>query len=222
MTTVDNASPLTSFLNAGQASAASNSAVSDVQNRFLSMLVAQMKNQDPLNPLDNAQVTSQMAQLSTVQGISDLNKNMQALADSLGAGQMAQAANLIGHGVLVAGNSVAPSPGRNVIGMNLPSSADQVVVSIQDASGQTVRTINLGAQSYGDHLFSWDGLTDSGSQAPDGAYKFSISAVQGGQATDATALSVGQVQGVLRNGADIQLQVDSVGAVNYTDVRQIM
>jgi flagellar basal-body rod modification protein FlgD len=222
MSTVQNTSALSAFTNATQASSATSSTVSDIQNRFLAMLVAQMKNQDPLNPLDNAEVTSQMAQLSTVQGITDLNTSMQALADSLGAGQMAQAANLIGHGVLVPGNNVAPSAGYNVIGMNLPNSADQVKVTIQDATGQTVRTMNLGSQSYGDHLFTWDGLTDNGSQAADGSYQFSVSAVQGGNAMDATTLSVGQVNGVLRNGMDIQLQVDSVGAVNYADVRQIL
>jgi flagellar basal-body rod modification protein FlgD len=225
MSTVQNTSALSAFMNATQASstgATSGNTASDIQNRFLSMLVAQMKNQDPLNPLDNAQVTSQMAQLSTVQGITDLNTSMQALADSLGAGQMAQAANLIGHGVLVPGNNVAPSAGYNVIGMNLPNSADQVKVAIQDATGQTVRTMNLGSQSYGDHLFTWDGLTDNGSQAANGVYQFSVSAVQGGNAMDATTLSVGQVNGVLRNGTDIQLQVDSVGAVKYADVRQIL
>lgn len=222
MSTVQNNPALSAFLNAGQTSSTGASGVSAIQNQFLSMLVAQMKNQDPLNPMDNAQVTSQMAQLSTVQGISDLNSSMQALADSLGSGQIAQAASLIGHGVLVPGNSVAPGAGYNVIGMTLPSSADQVSVTIQDASGQTVRTIGLGSQSYGDHLFTWDGLTDSGSQAASGAYTFNINAVQGGNSIDAAALSVGQVNGVLRNGADIQLQVDSVGAVNYADVRQIM
>ncbi len=223
MTTVQNNAALSAFLNAGQTSSTSGTSdVSAIQNQFLSMLVAQMKNQDPLNPMDNAQVTSQMAQLSTVQGISDLNTSMQALADSLGSGQLSQAANLIGHGVLVPGNSVSPTAGYNVIGVTLPNSADQLTVTIQDASGQTVRTMNLGSQSYGDHLFSWDGLTDSGSQAASGAYTFNINAVQGGNAIDATALSVGQVDGVLRNGADIQLQVDSVGAVNYADVRQIM
>ena len=222
MSTVQNNPALSAFLNAGQASSTGNGSVSETQNRFLSMLVAQMKNQDPMNPLDNAQVTSQMAQLSTVQGINDLNKSMQALADSLGAGQMAQAANLIGHGVLVPGNNVAPSAGYNVIGMTLPNSADQLTVTIQDAAGQTVRSMSLGPQSYGDHLFTWDGLTDSGSQAANGAYTFRIDAVQGGNSIDATALSVGQVNGVLRNGADIQLQVDSAGAVNYADVRQIM
>jgi flagellar basal-body rod modification protein FlgD len=203
-------------------SAASGSAIDETQNRFLSMLVAQMKNQDPLNPLDNAQVTSQMAQLSTVQGISDLNKSMQSLLDSFGTAQMSQAANLIGHAVLMPGNAVSPDAGRNVIGVNLPNSVDSLVVTVRDSLGQPVRTLNLGSQSYGDQLFSWDGLKDDGTAAASGAYQFSIDAVQGGKAVEATALSVGQVFGVLREGANVQLNVDGLGAVNYTDVRQIL
>ena len=137
-------------------------------------------------------------------------------------GQSLQAASLIGHSVLVPGNSVAAGCGLQRDRHDPPQLADQVSVTIQDAGGRTVRTIGLGSQSYGDHLFTWDGLTDSGSQAASGAYTFKINAVQGGNAIDATALSVGQVNGVLRNGADVQLQVDSVGAVNYADVRRIM
>jgi len=91
----------------------------ETQNRFLSLLVAQMKNQDPLNPLDNAEVTSQMAQLSTVQGIENMNASLEAMAASLGANQMAQAANLIGRGVLVPGNSIGPAEIENVMGFEL-------------------------------------------------------------------------------------------------------
>lgn len=225
MSTVQNNAALSAFLNAGSASSASSSAsnsASNIQNQFLTMLAAQMKNQDPLNPMDNAEVTSQMAQLSTVQGITDLNTTMQTLAGSLGAGQIGQAANLIGHGVVVPGNSVSPTAGYNEIGMTLPSAASQVVVTIQDATGQTVRTMNLGAQPSGDQFFNWDGMTDSGTPAPSGAYHFSINAQQGGSAIDAVPLSAGQVNGVLLNGTTIQLQVDSVGAVNYSDVHQIM
>ncbi|MGA7180217.1 MAG: flagellar hook assembly protein FlgD [Thiobacillaceae bacterium] len=231
MSTIQNASSLSAFLSAasststtanGSASSISTPSASDIQNQFLSMLVAQLQNQDPLNPMDNSQVTSQMAQLSTVQGITNLNNTMQAMSNSLGASQMTQAANLIGHGVLVPGNSVSPTAGYNVIGMNLPSAADNVVVTIHNSSGQTVRTMNLGAQSSGDQTFSWDGMTDGGNQAPSGAYQFSISATQGGNPVTATSVSSGQVTGVLLNGTNIQLQVDSVGAVNYTDVHQII
>lgn len=222
MTTIQDTSPLSTFLNPAKSGSTGSSAIDETQNRFLSMLVAQMKNQDPLNPLDNAQVTSQMAQLSTVQGISDLNKTMQTLADSFNTAQMSQAANLIGHAVLVPGNTVLPEAGKNIVGVNLPNSVDSLTVTIKDAGGLTIRTLNLGSQSYGDHLFAWDGLKDDGTAATGGSYQFSVNAVQGGKPVDAQTLSAGQVNGVLRNGSAVQLDVDTVGTVNYTDVRQIL
>src|SRR5512143_848552 len=108
MSTVQDASSVSNLLGASAATASKNSS-SDTQNRFLSLLVAQMKNQDPLNPLDNAQVTSQMAQLSTVQGIENMNSKLAALAASLGTNQTAQAAGLIGRDVLVPGDRVGPA-----------------------------------------------------------------------------------------------------------------
>src|SRR5512135_1002288 len=115
MSTVQDASSVSNLLGAGAATA-SGSSSADIQNRFLSLLVAQMKNQDPLNPLDNAQVTSQMAQLSTVQGITNMNSNLQALAASMGTNQMSQAASLIGRDVLVPGNAVGPAQPQDVMG----------------------------------------------------------------------------------------------------------
>src|SRR5512139_3712212 len=115
MSTVQDASNVSSLFGPGAAASSKNS-TAETKDRFLSLLVAQMKNQDPLNPLDNAQVTSQMAQLSTVQGIEDMNSKLAALASSLGTNQMAQAANLIGRGVLVPGNSIGPTQVDNVMG----------------------------------------------------------------------------------------------------------
>src|SRR4030065_346047 len=110
MSTVQDASSVSSLFGAGTTAAAS-STVQETEDRFLALLVAQMKNQDPLNPLDNAEVTSQMAQLSTVQGIEDMNATLEALSASMGVNQMAQAANLIGSAVLVPGNRISPVQG---------------------------------------------------------------------------------------------------------------
>ena len=120
MSTVQDTSSVSSLFGAGTTAASTaNGSATDIQNRFLSLLVAQMKNQDPLNPLDNAQVTSQMAQLSTVQGITNMNTSLQALSASLGAGQVSQAASLIGRDVLVPGNTVGPAQPQDVMGFDL-------------------------------------------------------------------------------------------------------
>ena len=218
MTTVQDASNVTNLFGA---SAAASKSSNETQDRFLNLLVAQMKNQDPLNPLDNAQVTSQLAQLSTVQGIENMNKSLQALASSLGVNQMTQAANLIGRGVLVPGNTISPVELRDVIGFDLSRPADNVSVSIHDAAGGLVRNLNLGPRDVGVNVLAWDGLTENGSPAPAGEYSFSVKADQGGQAISSTQLSLGMVNSVSQNSQGVQLNLAGNKSVGYAEIRQI-
>jgi flagellar basal-body rod modification protein FlgD len=220
MSTVQEASNVSSLFGAGAAKAAKNS-TEETKDRFLSLLVAQMKNQDPMNPLDNAQVTSQLAQLSTVQGIENMNATLQALAASLGANQMSQAANLIGHGVLVPGNSISPNEVQGVMGFELSRPADSVSVSIQDAAGALVRKLELGPRDTGANVMAWDGLTSTGAPAPAGQYSFKIDAVQGGQAVSSIALHLGMVNSVSQGSQGVKLNLAGNESVNYADIRQI-
>jgi len=220
MSTVQDASSVSSLFGAGATTTAKTS-TEETQNRFLSLLVAQMKNQDPLNPLDNAQVTSQMAQLSTVQGIENMNASLEAMAASLGANQMAQAANLIGHGVLVPGNSIGPAEIENVMGFELARPADRVALTIQDASGKAVRTLDLGSRDAGVNVLAWDGLNDSGQSVPAGSYRFSIEAVAGGQSVSASTLHLGMVNSVSQGSQGVQLNLSASESVGYADIRQI-
>ncbi len=219
-TTVQDTSSAAALYNTGSSTAAKSSA-NDTQNRFLSLLVAQMKNQDPLNPLDNAQVTSQMAQLSTVQGIENMNKSLQTLTQSLASNQMTQAANLIGHGVLVPGNSVSPDSGKNGLGFDLALPADKVTVAISDAAGHPVRTIEVGSAQSGVTLLAWDGMTDGGTPAASGQYTFSVQAVQGGQKQDAAALSLGTVNSVSQGSQGVALNLAGNRSAGFADVRQV-
>lgn len=220
MTTVQDTSNVTNLFSPGASSASKNSA-QETQDRFLSLLVAQMKNQDPLNPLDNAEVTSQLAQLSTVQGIEDMNASLQAMAASLGINQMAQAANLIGRGVLVPGDTLSPAELQDVIGFDLARPADQVKVNIHDASGAQVRSLNLGARDMGVNVLAWDGLTGNGSAAPAGEYHFTVEAVQGGQKVNSVALNLNMVNSVSQNDQGVQLNLAGNKSVGYADIRQI-
>lgn len=220
MSTVQETSSVSSLFGAG-AAAASKTGIDETEDRFLSLLVAQMKNQDPLNPLDNAQVTSQMAQLSTVQGIEDMNATLQALSASMGVNQMAQAANLIGHGVLVPGDGISPAQLEDVIGFDLSRPADQVKVDIFDAGGGLVRSLELGPREGGINVLAWDGLNGSGAAVPDGEYRFKVSAVQDGQAVDSTALHLGMVNSVSQGSQGVQLNLAGDESVSYADIRQI-
>lgn len=193
------------------------------QDRFMKLLVTQMQNQDPLNPMDNAQVTSQMAQLSTVSGIDKLNATLQTLMGSYQSGQSLQAASMIGHGVLVPGSSMTLSQGKGIFGADLAGPADHVTVTIHDASGKAVQTLDVGSSEAGLVPLAWDGTTDSGAKAPDGAYSFDISATQGGQPVNVTPLGFGQVNSVSTSSAGVKLNLSGLGnPVALSDVRQIM
>lgn len=220
MTSVQDASSVSSLFGAGAATAAKGSS-EETQDRFLSLLVAQMKNQDPLNPLDNAQVTSQLAQLSTVQGIENMNGTLESLAASMGVNQMAQAANLIGRGVLVPGDSISPAELEDVIGFELSRPADMVKVDILDSAGSVVRSLELGPREDGINVLAWDGMTGDGSAAPDGDYRFEVSAVQGGQPVSSTALHLGLVNSVSQSSQGVQLNLAASKHVSYSDIRQI-
>ncbi|MHB1085962.1 MAG: flagellar hook assembly protein FlgD [Thiobacillus sp.] len=220
MNTVQDASSVTSLFGAASSSA-TKSSNDETQDRFLSLLVAQMKNQDPLNPLDNAQVTSQLAQLSTVQGIENMNSTLQSLASSMGVNQMAQAANLIGRGVLVPGDRISPADLKDVMGFELSRPADKVTISINDAAGALVRKIDLGPKDVGVNVLAWDGLTSGGTAAADGEYSFSIDATQGGQSVSSTALNLGLVNSVSQNSQGVQLNLAANKSVGYAEIRQI-
>ncbi|MFZ4535656.1 flagellar hook assembly protein FlgD [Propionivibrio sp.] len=218
------ASDIYASLNASTTSNSSTatSATEDSQNRFLKLLTTQLKNQDPLNPMDNAEMTSQLAQMSTVSGIEKLNATMNALVDSAGSSQSMQAAALIGKSVLVPGTQLSLASGQAFGGVNLASAADQVTLTISDASGKVLQTENLGAREAGNFNFMWDGQTQAGETAADGAYKFSVTATQGGNNVVADALQVGTVSALVRSGSGFLLDLGALGTVDFKNVQQIL
>ena len=205
---------------AGPASAAAEGA--NTQDRFLKLLVTQMKNQDPLNPMDNAQVTSQMAQLSTVSGIDKVNSTLKALSDSMSAGQALNATSMIGRGALVPGSSMELSNGKAVAGLDLSQGAESVKVLITDGANNMVRTLQLGAQKPGVVPVAWDGLDDTGKAAATGAYKISAEAMSGGKGLPVNTLSFGTVSGVAPGSGGTKLDVGKLGMFNLSDVKQVM
>lgn len=208
------------------------SSVDDQANKFMTLLVTQMKNQDPLNPLDNAQVTSQLAQLSTVEGVNKMNATLATLMQSYQSSQALQAASLVGHGVLVEGNSVSLKSGVAVMGVELDSAADNVQVVISDKSGQTVQTIDLGANEAGTIPLAWDGVPDPNNKdangkpvvLADGNYNFKVVATRAGQAlTDARGLSYDSVISVSTNAANgVKVNLPGKGTVALADIKQVL
>ena len=197
------------------------SSAQSLQNQFLTLLVTQMQNQDPLNPMDNAQITSQMAQLSTVTGIDNLNTSMNSLSSTFLSTQLLQSASLIGKNVLSQGSSMTLN-GTASFGVDLPQAVDSATVTITDASGNTVRTINLGSQPAGTLPLQWDGMTNAGTQAPNGTYTFSVKATQGGNSVAATPLAEDVVSSVSQNSQGVLLNLSSGGQVGLSGVKLIL
>ncbi len=191
------------------------------QDRFMKLLVTQMKNQDPLNPLDNAQVTSQLAQLSTVTGIDKLNATLETMMSNAQNSQSLQASNLIGHAVLVAGDKVHFDGSVGNFGIELPTAVDQMTITISDAAGNQLRQITTGKQNDGIIPLSWDGYTDSGTRVTNGDYKVTVSAKSGGNAATANLLSLEQVVSVSTSATGVKLNLSNANSVTTADIKQI-
>jgi flagellar basal-body rod modification protein FlgD len=192
---------------------------------FITLMLAQLQNQDPTSPVDSNTFLTQLAQLSEVQGITSLNTNFSTLSNSLTSNQAMQASSLLGHQVLVSSSTATLAAGATVTGaVNVPQTTSQVTLSITDSNGNVVNQINLGAQSAGLANFSWNGTMGNGSQAPAGTY--TLTAQYAGQVsggTAATTLVNGTVDSVSMGAgsAGMTLNVAGVGSVPFSSLQQI-
>lgn len=200
---------------------ATKSATQEAQDKFMTLLVTQMKNQDPLNPLDNAQITSQLAQLSTVTGIDKLNETMTAMSGNFRSSQNLQAASMIGHGVVVPGNNVELKDGKSVLGFDLPQNADKIQVKIRDQGGVLVKTLDFTNMTSGFNSISWDGKNEAGTVAANGNYSFEVTANSGEKKLDVAPLSFGLVSSVSFGTQGTMLSILNTGEVAMSEVRQI-
>lgn len=223
MTTVQNegrvSRELLDTMNGSRNSA--KSMAQEAQDRFMTLLVTQMKNQDPLNPMDNAQVTSQLAQLSTVTGIDKLNSTMEALIGSVQSGQAMQASSMIGRVVLTEGNSVDLIDGEGVFAIDLPASADNLKVTIKDVNGLVVREMNLGKQPHGLLELNWGGETSLGEMAADGRYFYEVSATNASGTVNAVPMAYSLVNSFSNTSDGIRLNLSTLKTVSLGNVKQV-
>ncbi|MEI6318315.1 MAG: flagellar hook assembly protein FlgD [Pseudomonadota bacterium] len=196
-----------------------SSTADESQDRFLKLLVTQMRNQDPMNPMDNAQVTTQLAQISTVGGIDKLNNSLSAMSSAMSA---TQNASLIGRNVVVSSDLVRlGSTGPVTVGVELAGAADKVGVAIQDASGRTVRSLSFGALPQGTSTFEWDGRNDAGERVAAGDYSLRLNATNASRAVVASGLVAGYVDSVTVQGGSSLLNLRGLGAADVAQVRRI-
>ena len=191
-------------------------------DRFLKLLVTQLKNQDPLNPMDNAQVTTQMAQINTVEGINKLNATLSTMALGANSNQTLQAATMVGRQVLADGNTLLLADGKAAGGYALAVDADSLTLSVKSASGEVVYTGALGPQTAGMHVFNWDGVASNGQNAAPGSYSFEVTARAGTATIAAQPLMLGRVDGVTPGADGAKLTLGGLGDFSIARVKHIL
>ena len=195
------------------------------QGDFLKLMIAQFKNQDPFEPMDNGEFLGQLAQFGTVDGIEQLNRSFSQLSESLHTDQALQAANLVGHTVLAADDrAYLPEVGNLHGAVELSSSAQNVQVDIMDSSGQLIRRLNLGQQGPGMVEFQWDGMTDGNEMAVAGNYSIAARVIRGLHSESVETLVKANIQSVNlgRNGQGMTLNLDGGEVMSMNQVRRIL
>ena len=210
-----NPSSATSTSGASSATAAADDPGS--QDRFLKLLITQIQNQDPLSPMDNAQLTSQIAQINTVSGIRQLNATVQGLSGQFTQLQALQSASLVGRDVVVPGNLLDISGGVGQGGFELTGPADAVKVDVLSPAGQVVDSFALGALSSGSHSFNWP----AGTATNDSGLKFRVTATTGTVNSTPTMLMRDRVNAINTSGNALNLELQNAGSVPYSSVRAL-
>ncbi len=194
------------------------------QNDFMKLMLAQMKNQDPFEPVDNAEFLGQMAQFSTVSGIGEINQSMSSLADSLTSSQMLNAATLVDRSALVASNSFVFNGQSGISGrLDLPSNTSSLQVEILRSNGETARRLSLGPQVAGSVSYQWDGLDSNGITVPPGNYKVRASYFDGQGQAALTNLVQAKINSVSlgSQGGNAEVELEGLGSFKLSDVKSI-
>ena len=183
------------------------------QEDFLKLMTTQLQNQDPFAPMENGDFIAQMAQFSTVTGITEMGNQMKALNDKLDSFRIATASQYLGHSVLVPGNVVRPNGKDNVEGViDVPNATTKLQVFFQKENGEIIDQLDLGGQSRGLVGFSWENVPE---EIKKGNEKIFISAFLGDNPDQALATSVfSKVLGTSTENNQIKLDVDGYGLID--------
>lgn len=180
------------------------------QDAFLKMLVAQLQNQDPLNPMDGTDFSAQLAQFSQLEQLINLNGSMESLAQSLTKGSEGDAVGYIGK--QVTGNVDIMNVDQGTVSggfYNLAQPAD-IMISVTDADGKSIKTLYEGQQNSGSHIIAWDGTDNKGNAVEDGSYKYTVMANTGYGYSEVPSTVTGTVEGVAYNDGRPYLVVQGV------------
>jgi len=194
------------------------------QGDFLTLMTAQLKNQDPFEPVDNSQMVAQMAQFSSLSGITEMNSTLKAIAERLNGTSTGDAMSWIGRTVLTDGSVAFPRTDGTLGGtIDLGADASNVTVTIEGPNGAVLKTVELGARTKGSLDFEWDGTTDTGEEAGAGPFTIKVGAQNAaGKAVSATPLVWAPVTSVsLGTDGTPVLTLPGLGQVPVSAVRKI-
>lgn len=201
------------LLTPSQQTADSAGKLSDNFDDFLLLLTTQLQHQNPLEPMDPNEFTSQLVQFSSVEQLIAQNARLDSLLNLQRSSQVADAVSFVGKTVEVIGDTVALAGGKAQVSYTLSKPASAVNVVIRNSAGEVVRTLS-GDNTVGDHAVAWDGLSDQGVPQPEGAYTFEVTAVdEEGASTRLNTTVAGVVDGVSNDGGNLVL---GIGGVNYS------
>ena len=205
------------------AAAAVKSSSSLGTSDFLKLLTAQLQNQDPFSPTDNSQMVAQLAQITSTSGISDINTTLKAIQTKLGGTSTADALSYVGKTILTEGATAYGRASGGLAGaVELDGAATDVSVSIQDANGQVLNTLQLGAQKQGTISYEWDGKTAAGADAGSGPFTVAVRAANAGAAVTSRNLVWAPVAAVSVPASGVPtLTVPGLGTVAISAVRQV-
>ena len=191
------------------------------QEDFLKLLMTQLQNQDPMEPMDNGEFMGQMAQFSTVQGVTEMGESIDGLVSIYQGQQMSANASMIGKKALVDGNWAQLEGGKLAGAIDLTTAANDLRVDVKSETGELMASIGLGSKMAGVQEFSWDGIKQDGTTAPEGNYYLSASAVRDGQSTVPAMQVYGTVNSVQMKGGEVTLNVSGQGNVSFNNVKRI-
>jgi len=192
---------------------------------FLTLMITQLNNQDPFEPMDNGDFLGQIAQFGTVSGIDSLNSSFDQLSGSLVSGQALQAGGLVGREVLAPIDVGYLQTGDSISGqVDLDASSSDLVVQVTDPAGQLVRELHLGPQDAGPVHFNWDGINEYGDYAPAGYYSVAVQAVRNGISEQQSTYLFANVDSVSlgANGTSMTLNLQNLGPVAFEQITQIL
>lgn len=194
------------------------------QSEFMTLLITQLENQNPLAPQDNTAFVAQLAQFSSLQGIEDLNRNVVSMSGNLKSSQAIQASALVGHTVLVGGDRARLVNGGQIMGkVSVDEPVEDTLLNIYNQAGVLVRQELLGPQEAGDITFAWDGRDADGSSLPAGLYRFEALGLRDRETVAlATALSANVNSVTIGAGGEMTLNIDGIGPTQISAVKEIL